>query len=99
MDRKITNMSFTAKNLKALSSNSVNMINISKLTEKYINIVMDHAHISARQGRYETSIMILESDSGMNKVIAHNILEFLTAREYKATLIEDDKVCIIEFSW
>ena len=45
-------------------------------------MAMDYAHISANQGRYETSMMILESDSDVNKVIAHNILEFLSARDY-----------------
>ena len=61
-------------------------------------MAMDYAHISANQGRYETSMMILESDSDVNKVIAHNILEFLSARDYQATFIEDDKVRIIKFS-
>jgi hypothetical protein len=99
MDVNITDNNFKAGNLKVISDMAAANINTHILTEKYIYIAMEHAYYAAKQGKYESLIIISELDLETNISISQSILEYLLNLEYDTTLIEDDKVRIIKFTW
>lgn len=94
----IDNM-FTARSFRAISDKAVAYVNTQILTEKYIHIAIEHAYNAAKQGKYESSIIISELNLETNISISQSILEYLSSLEYDTTLIEDDKVRIIKFTW
>lgn len=99
MNINITDNMFAARSIKIISDKAAANVNVQILTEKYIHIALEHAYNAAKQGKYESSIIISEKDLETNISISQYILEYLSNLEYDTTLIEDDKICIIKFAW
>ena len=99
MDINITDNMFAARSIKIISDKAAANVNTQILTEEYIQIAMEHAYNAAKQGKYESSIIISELDIETNISISQCILEYLSNLEYDTTLIEDDRVRIIKFTW
>jgi hypothetical protein len=99
MDINITDNMFAARSIKIISDIAAANVNTQILTEKYIHIAMERAYNAAKQGKYESSIIISELDIETNISISQCILEYLSNLEYDTTLIEDGRVRIIKFTW